>query len=156
MYFGELRIKEFLENVNGVVGGTLQQDAKNRWYNREYKWEEDDEGNVLITPLSDTGHTVKLPATISLDESLIAFFGLYSGDGAKGSELANSDGKVVTNISFSQREPNLVKFAIEQFRKIFNDDIHFTFSLGEDSAYFMGGEGLKLLHEYYGVSNLPK
>jgi hypothetical protein len=34
-----------------------------------------------------------------------------------------------------------VKFAVEQFKRIF-PNARFTFSLGEDSAYFMDGEGL--------------
>ena len=87
---------------------------------------------------------------IDLDESLIAFFGLYSGDGAKGTESQEAPGKVKVQISFSQREINLVKFAAEQFRSLFSDAIHFVFSLGEDSAYFMGGEGFESLKDLYG------
>ncbi|WKG33409.1 hypothetical protein [Priestia aryabhattai] len=156
MNLGELRFKEFLKNTNGLVGGDLLQDAKNRWYSREYTWEEDEHGNLLISPAKGGGDTVKIPSTLSLDESLVAFFGLYSGDGAKGSEDRDKPGKVKTQIAFSQKEPNLVRFAMDQFRKIFSDTINFVFSLGEDSAYFMDEKGLELLHHYYEVENLQK
>lgn len=89
-----------------------------------------------------------LPAVISLDEAFVGFFGLYSGDGAKGSEDPKSPGKLITSVSFSQREPNLVKFAVQQFRRIF-PYARFIFSLGEDSAYFMAGKGLDMLIAYY-------
>ena len=58
-------------------------------------------------------------------------------------------------ISLSQKEPNLIKFGLEQFRKLFSGSIRFTFQLGEDSTYFMDGEGLELLKKYYG-GQLPK
>jgi hypothetical protein len=84
-----------------------------------------------------------------LDEPLIAFFGLYSGDGAKGSEDANEPGRIIPTISFSQKEKNLVRFAVDQFRRLFPGNIRFTFSLGEDSAFFMAGKGKERLDEYY-------
>ena len=86
---------------------------------------------------------------------LSLFFGLYSGDGAKGTESQEVPGKVKVQISFSQRELNLVRFAVEQFRGLFSDAIHFVFSLGEDSAYFMDGEGFQSLKDLYGGA-VPK
>ncbi|MBA7633257.1 hypothetical protein ES703_40819 [subsurface metagenome] len=81
---------------------------------------------------------------------MLAFWGLYSGDGAKGSEDPEDPGIVKPVISFSQREPNLVRFAAEEFRRLFPGAIHFVFSLGEDSAFFMDGTGLEMLRQYYG------
>lgn len=152
---GRINFKKFLANTSGSVGGTLIQDAKNRWYLREYDFQEDSCGNLIITP-KGIKNTISLPSVVDLDESLVAFLGLYSGDGAKGSEDLKNLGKVKTAISFSQREPNLVKFAMDQFRKIFGNSIYFNFSLGEDSAFFMDEIGLNLLHNYYGVEKLEQ
>lgn len=156
MKLGELRFKEYLEKTNGIVSGNLLQDAKDRWYSRHYKWEEGTGNNLLIYAADGTGDVVKVPSILTIDESMVAFFGIYSGDGAKGSEDPKKTGKVKTQISFSQREPNLVQFAAEQFRKIFSETIRFKFSVGEDSAYFMDLKGLNLLHEYYGMPQLPE
>lgn len=59
------------------------------------------------------------------------------------------------SIAFSQKEPNLVKFAVMQFKALFSDNIAFRFSLGEDSAYFMDGDGEDLLKRKYG-GRIPK
>lgn len=92
---------------------------------------------------------MSIQKVIPLDESLVAFFGLYSGDGAKGSEDRNEPGRIVPQISFSQKEKNLVRFAVDQFRRLFPGNIRFTFSLGEDSAYFMAGVGKDRLDAHY-------
>lgn len=135
---GHIRIKDYLEKTKGNVCGLLVTDGKTRPYSAQYKFTEDPEGYILVSRSNGTGDEVKLKPTIDLDESLVSFFGLYSGDGSKG------------NISFSQREPNLIRFAVEQFRRIFPGSIHFNFCLGEDSAFFMEGEGLMMLENYYG------
>lgn len=138
MVLGQLRIKDFLQRTLGQVRGTLVSDAKRRWYTADYQWDTDISQKLIISRADGTGDVVQIPPVIDLDESLVAFFGLYSGDGAKGTESQNAPGKVKVQISFSQREPNLVKFAVEQFRYLFSNTIRFVFSLGEDSAYFMG------------------
>ena len=149
---GALKILEFLEKTNGEVIGRQISDAKNRIYKANYHWEKIDSRMLCVNKVG-SGEKTRVPATIDLDESLIAFFGLYSGDGAKGSEDSSNPGTLRTSISFSQREPNLVKFAVKQFKKIFPSS-RFTFSLGEDSAYFMAEDGLEQLKKYYG-NKLP-
>ncbi|WP_157068505.1 hypothetical protein [Alicyclobacillus sendaiensis] len=150
MLLGSLMIADFLEKTNGVVTGRIVTDAKNRWYRAEYSWSYDEDGHLLIRRTDGTGNTLKMPSVIELDEPLVSFFGLYSGDGAKGTEVSGTPGKVKPNISFSQREPHLVRFAVEQFRRLFPGTTQFIFSLGEDSAYFMEGEGLEALRRHYG------
>ncbi len=150
MVLGQLRIKDFLERTSGQVRGILVSDAKRRWYAADYQWETDASEKLIISRTDGTGNAVRIPPVIDLDESLIAFFGLYSGDGAKGAENPAALGQVKIQISFSQREVNLVRFAVDQFRRLFSDAIHFVFSLGEDSAYFMDGMGLQSLEEHYG------
>jgi hypothetical protein len=150
MILGQLRITDFLLRTAGQVRGRLVSDAKRRWYAADYQWEMDPEGNLSIFRTDGTGDRVQIQPVIDIDESLIAFFGLYSGDGAKGSEAPNELGKVKVQLSFSQREPFLVRFAVEQFRRLFPGAIHFVFSLGEDSAYFMDGAGLQSILEHYG------
>lgn len=149
MVLGKINFLDFLKIQHGKVTGKIVTDAKLRTYLADYKYVEND-GSITVYRADGTGDRVKLPKSLDLDESLIAFLGIYSGDGAKGSEDKNNKGVIRPTISFSQREPHLVKFAFDNFRKIFGDQIRFTFSLGEDSAYFLDGEGLKLLREYYG------
>ena len=127
MILGQLRIKDFLQRTLGQVRGTLVSDAKRRWYAADYQWETDVSQELIVSRTDGTGDTVRIQPVIDLDESLIAFFGLYSGDGAKGTESQEAPGKVKVQISFSQREINLVKFAAEQFRSLFSDAIHFVF-----------------------------
>ena len=150
MVLGQLKIKDFLQRTLGQVRGTLVSDAKRRWYAADYQWDTDVSEKLIISRADGTGDIVRISPVIDLDESLIAFFGLYSGDGAKGTENPNAPGKVKVQISFSQREPNLVKFAVEQFRYLFSNTIRFVFSLGEDSAYFMDGVGFQSLRTLYG------
>ena len=150
MVLGQLRIKDFLQRTRGQVRGTLVSDAKRRWYAADYQWDTDASYKLIISRADGTGDVVRIPPVIDLDESLVAFFGLYSGDGAKGSEDQNAPGKVKVQISFSQRELNLVRFAVEQFRYLFSNTIRFVFSLGEDSAYFMDGQGFQSLKVLYG------
>jgi len=153
MKLGEIRFKEFLKKTKGEVFGEIVTDAKHRWYSSKYDWSEN--GNDILIFRSDgNGDKVRVPQIIELDEQIIGFLGLYSGDGAKGSEDASNPNKIKPQISFSQREPNLIKFAVNQFRRIFPGKIRFTFSLGEDSAFFMAGEGDKLLKNHYG-GNIP-
>jgi hypothetical protein len=141
-------VEEYLLAVRGRVAGRVITDAKDRYYHREYVFEQD--GDKLIICRADgNGDAVSIAKSVPLDESLVAFFGLYSGDGAKGSEDRKEPGRIVPTISFSQKERHLVRFAVDQFRRLFTGNIRFTFSLGEDSAYFMAGEGCDRLDEYY-------
>lgn len=145
---GEIRVLDYLKKTNGEVFGRQMSDAKDRFYSAKYTWVEQDNNGLLIKR-NGSSEPVLIPAVISLDEALVAFFGLYSGDGAKGSESKSQPGQLHTAISFSQREPNLVKFAVTQFKRIFPRS-RFTFSLGEDSAYFMAGDGLSQLEAHFG------
>lgn len=148
MLLGHLMVEDYLRAVQGRVAGCVITDAKDRQYRREYDFDEN--GDKLVVHRKDgNGDAVSLPKVIELDESLVAFFGLYSGDGAKGSEDPNERGRIVPTISFSQKEKHLVRFAVDQFRRLFPGNIRFTFSLGEDSAYFMAGEGKDRLNAHY-------
>lgn len=148
MILGCIKVDEYLRAVQGKVVGCVITDAKDRQYRREYVC--DDAGDKIIVCRKDgNGDAVSMPKIIALDESLVAFFGLYSGDGAKGSEDRKEVGRIVPTISFSQKEKHLVRFAVDQFRRLFPGNIRFTFSLGEDSAYFMAGDGQDRLNNYY-------
>jgi len=156
-FLGKINIITYLKKCNGEVTGQLVSDGKIRRYYAKYKWQIEPKEIIIISKTNGTGDNVKIRSEIPLDESMVSFFGLYSGDGAKGSEDKKNIGLIKTAISFSQREPNLVRFAVEEFRKLFKGDIRFNFSLGEDSAFFMDGDGLTLLKEYYGgiIPNTP-
>lgn len=148
MLLGHLMVEDYLRAVEGRVAGCVITDAKDRQYRREYVFEEDGD-KLLVRRADGNGDAVSIPKVIELDESLVAFFGLYSGDGAKGSEDRNETGRIVPTISFSQKEKHLVRFAVDQFRRLFPSNIRFTFSLGEDSAFFMAGEGSERLEKHY-------
>lgn len=154
---GQINIKSFLLKTKGEVRGQVVTDAKFRTFSEDYTWQEQSD-TLLVKRASGTGDEVRLNALIPLTPSLISFFGLYSGDGAKGSEKRGDPSVILPVISFSQREPNLVVYAVKQFMDLFGESIRFTFSLGEDSAYFMAGEGLESLKKYYGgqVPQIPK
>jgi len=148
MILGFLDIYNYLKGVQGKVNGCIITDAKDRQYRCEYCLEEQND-KVVIRRKDGNGDSILIPKVMYLDESLVAFFGLYSGDGAKGSEVINEHGRIKPVISFSQKEKHLVKFAVDQFRRLFSYNITFTFSLGEDSAYFMDAEGKDRLNIYY-------
>lgn len=149
MILGHLRIEQYLRSSAGLVTGSVLTDAKDRQYHQNYRFK--DNGETLLIRRSDGyGDEAVIPKLIPLDEPLIAFFGLYSGDGAKGTDDEREPGRILPAISFSQRERYLVKFAVDQFRRLFpGKNIRFTFSLGEDSAYFMDGTGAHRLSSYY-------
>jgi hypothetical protein len=149
MKLGEIRVKDFLDRTGGAVRGRLISDAKIRAYSADYTYTEDADGLLHITRTGSRSEVVMKPV-IDLDEALVCFFGFYSGDGAKGGERPDNPGVVRPPLSISQSEPNLIRFSVEQFRKVFESSIHFEFSLGEDSAYFMAGEGLSELKTHYG------
>ncbi len=154
MKLGEIRVKDFLDNTRGEVRGRVISDAKIRAYSADYTYQEDENGLLIVTRKGSRS-SVSIRPVVDLDEALITFFGFYSGDGAKGSESSTQPGVLSVSLSVSQSEPNLIRFSVEQFRKLFPGVIRFTFSLGEDSAYFMAGEGLEDLRRYYN-NELPK
>ncbi|MCJ2563291.1 MAG: hypothetical protein LN417_04290, partial [Candidatus Thermoplasmatota archaeon] len=147
---GWINIKRYLDKTDGQIVGKLLTDAKARTYSAGYQYEENSDGMIVIRRDDGHGDCVALRERIPIDTELIAFFGLYSGDGAKGSEDPRNLGVIKASISFSQREPNLVRFAVDQFRRLFSGRLRLTFSLGEDSAHFMAGDGLRSLKEHYG------
>ena len=148
MILGHLKTAAYLHKVGGLVTGTVTTDGKNRQYRQTYAFEE--AGNNLVVRRSDgTGDAVTIPKILELDESLVAFFGLYSGDGSKGIDDRREPGRILPVISFSQKERHLIRFALDQFRRLFTGTVRFTFSLGEDTAYFMAGEGKKRLNDHY-------
>jgi hypothetical protein len=155
MVLAHIELEAFLSRTGGLVTGSVITDAKDRQYRQQYAWSSNEDGTLSIQRSDGRGSTLIIPKNIPLDESLVAFFGLYSGDGAKGVEAADDTTRIIPNISFSQKESHLVRFAVDQFRRLFPHDIRFTFSLGEDSAYFMAGEGERNLSAYYISQGLP-
>lgn len=148
MTLGHLRIERYLGAAAGLVTGNIVTDAKDRQYHQTYQFSQNGDG-LMIRRADGHGDEVLVPKVIPLDEALVAFFGLYSGDGAKGTDDSSEPGRILPTISFSQKERHLVRFAVDQFRRLFPGQISFTFALGEDSAYFMAGEGEKRLDDFY-------
>lgn len=157
MRLGCIRLKDFLDKTGGEVRGRIIADAKKRHYTADYEYRQDNDGCLWISRKDGGGTEVQLKPTIELDESLVSFFGFYSGDGVKGSESREDPGRVRPPISVSQRETNLTRFSAQQLRRLFLHAVHFDYSLGEDSAYFLAGKGWEELANYYGgsVSGTP-
>lgn len=151
---GHINLLDFLNRSGGIVTGQVLTDAKIRWYRAEYEWTTD-ENDLLISKVGRSSNPTRMPSVIPLDSALVAFFGLYSGDGSKGTDDAIDLTRIRANISFSQREKTLVRFAVEQFARIFSGNLKFVFTLGEDSAYFMAGEGLERLTAHYAAIGIP-
>lgn len=147
---GKIYIRKYLQNKNGVVAGRVVTDGKLRYYHNEYCVRDLANDYIAISQLNGKGDTFSMPAEVELTEAMVAFFGLYSGDGSKGTEDKHNPDMLHPAISFSQKEPNLVKFAVQQFKALFSENLIFSFSLGEDSAYFMDGDGEKKLMACYG------
>jgi hypothetical protein len=152
---GSINLRNYLDRSNGKVRGQVLTDAKIRWYEAEYKYQIDG-SDLLISKVGGSSKPTRMPSVIKLDSALVAFFGLYSGDGSKGTDDASDPTRIRPNISFSQREKTLVRFAMDQFAKIFTGDLKFVFTLGEDSAYFMADEGLARITAYYKSIGLDK
>ncbi|MEO2280232.1 hypothetical protein [Pseudoalteromonas pernae] len=150
---GKINLAALFPSVEPVeITGEVISDAKKRKYTRQYVCERIDNGQKLLISRADgKGDKWITPPEISLSRELVAFFGLYSGDGTKGTEYPAGSGIIKLNsVSFEQREVNIVRFAMEQFRELFNQGINFSFSLGEDSAIFFEGTYLEMLKKHYG------
>ena len=146
---GKIKLLDYLKSTNGLVIGKIVTDGKDRTYKKEYSFDCLPDSRIVVYPKNGSGDRIVFSSEIDLTRSLIAFFGLYSGDGSKGTEDPSNPSIIKPAISFSQREPNLVRFAVEQFRHLFSNEIGISYSLGEDSAFFMAGEGKELLTQYH-------
>lgn len=98
---GKIRIKKYLEDKMGIVTGQVVTDGKLRYYRNEYVHTELDDGRIRISLKNGNGDSIVMPAEIELTAALVAFFGLYSGDGAKGTEDSTNPGMIKPSIAFS-------------------------------------------------------
>ena len=135
-----------------VAHGEIVTDAKHRKYSREYSARySPDRNKILIKRADGNGDLWEVPTKLDITPELVAFFGLYSGDGSKGVESPPNSGIIkLHNVSFEQREVNLIKFVVTQFRYLFGKSINFRFTLGEDSVLFFQGDYYKKLVDYFG------
>lgn len=151
--FGIIDFASFFKDQTCVtVQGKVVSDAKYRTYEREYKseWLEG-EGKLRVKRADGKGDSIDFPQQLVITPELVAFFGMYSGDGSKGTETFQGSGKIkLHRVSYEAREVNMVKFVVDQFRYIFGNNVNFAFSLGEDSVLFYEGEYLERLIQYYG------
>ena len=99
---GSINLQDFLDRSNGKARGQVLTDAKIRWYEAEYKYETDG-SDLLVSRVGGSSKPTRMPAVIKLDSALVAVFGLYSGDGSKGTDDAVDPTRIRPNISFSQK-----------------------------------------------------
>lgn len=130
-----IRPMELLDAADGVLSGPLIHDGKKRKYRREYTYRETDDG-VEISHRDDYDKSVVLPEEIPLTITDIGFIGMYSGDGAKGSESGGKSDIVNVSLEFSQKNPVLALFAARKVKKIFGD-VPVRYDVAADSAFFL-------------------
>lgn len=152
-HYGVIDFASYFQNDKCVtVKGNVVSDAKFRTYEREYKaqWVKNSD-RIRISRSDGNGDSIEFPHQLPITSELIAFFGMYSGDGSKGTETSQGSGKIkLHRVSYEAREVNMVKFVVEQFRYLFGDSVNFSFSLGDDSVLFYEGEFYNMLLRHYG------
>ena len=135
---GIINIEALLNATDGKIRGQLGHDGKRRVYERQYYHREDGD-KIEISSNKDFIDSVHLPKKLPLTFPRVCFFGLYAGDGSKGSESSGDGDKVDMTLSFSQKNPAIGMFAVDQVRDIFGD-VKARFGVAEDSALFLERE----------------
>lgn len=130
-----IKPKVLLEASDGVLSGPLIHDGKKRKYRREYAFR-NASGGVEISHRDDFDKSITLPEEIPLTITDIGFLGMYSGDGAKGSESGGKSDIVNVSLEFSQKNPVLALFAARKVKNIFGD-VPVRYDVASDSAFFL-------------------
>jgi hypothetical protein len=125
---GYVDVKELLERCRGDVEITLTDLGATCKLERRYQWTVNGDFTE-IRPIDDLSKKLKLPTRIYLTPRIVAFIGLYDGDGNK----ARNGGR---EIGFSQREINIHKFASDMFKEIFGSQFETKWSILEDTRRF--------------------
>lgn len=140
---GVIKPNDLLNATDGIISGQLIHDGKKRRYEREYYHREVDDG-VEISNNEDFEDSITLPKEVQLTLPQVAFFGMYAGDGSKGSESRSGD-TVRMTLSFSQKNPVLSLFAVRSIKQIFGE-VPTKFDIAVDSAYFLDKK--EMLQDY--------
>ena len=122
--FGYIDVKKLMEETKGKIKLILTDSALERPLIASYKFKIEKD-RVRIFSKSSSEGCFYLPAEISLTPKVIAFFGLYAGDGDK-----------TGDIGFSQREMHINRFAYLMMTEIFGDNSTITWSILEDIKRF--------------------
>lgn len=129
---GFVDLNELLKCSNGNLEVVLTDLGITTILKRKYVWKIN--GDLIeIRPEDDLSKIVRLPSKIYLTPRLIAFIGLYDGDGNK----ARNGGR---EIGFSQREINIHKFANDMLNEVFGNQFPTKWSILEDSRRFETSE----------------
>ena len=132
---GYINVDAFLRRRNGRVDVELIDAGRTRPISQQYEWETDiSVGRVLLRPVLSEGSRAKvgnifIPQFINLTPEMIAFMGIYDGDGNK-----------TDNIGFSQNNPQLQDFVSRGLQVLFGDSFGYQVSLLEDEKYFQGDD----------------
>lgn len=132
---GTIFPKKLLEATGGDISGKLNHDGKQRRYERQYHYRKHEDG-VEVSHNSSFDDAIVLPEKIGLDFPKVGFFGMYAGDGSKGSEGRGNSDRVRMKLSFSQKNPTLSLFAVRNIKEIFGE-VPVKYSIASDSAYFL-------------------
>jgi len=153
LILGHLNIEAFLTQTRGEVTGRVITDAKDRVYQQTYTWVKQATGSFLFGDLTGRGR-VKVGAARIARRRFDSFFGLYSGDGAKGSEVCQHAWAASCRQSRFHKRSRISSVLPWINLETLQREVRFVFSLGEDSAFFMAGEGAAWLNDYYRAEGL--
>jgi len=146
---GFIDLNELLKCCNGNVEVVLNDLGVTTVLKRKYQWASTGD-YTEIRPEDDLSKMVRLPTKIYLTPRLIAFIGLYDGDGNK----ARKGGR---EIGFSQREINIHKFAYDMLKEVFNAHFLTKWSILEDTRRFETPEMEKEIERIrFEMTNGPK
>ncbi len=123
-----------LEAGDGVVEGALVDAGMQRKFSCKYEFSRS--GDLLSLKLSRGRSCAILPAKIPLTRELIAFLGMYSGDGNKTGQ-----------IGFAQRNVQLLEAACRGFRLFFGSETPLAVNLLNDTRYYMRPEFAEMVQE---------
>lgn len=128
---GTLDVEQFLEGSNGNIELTLIDAGMLRPIAQQYRWEVDVKADtMLVTPVLRRGRQegVTIPRKVALTPHLVAFFGMYDGDGNKTNQIGFAG------------DQRLQQFTDLGLRLLFADAFETEVTLLEDSLYFEGAE----------------
>ena len=124
LLFGTIDCQSLLESLNGSVEVTLIDSGIKRPMKGKYQWEEKQDF-IVVGPFNEPEKAISIQKEIPITSDLLGFIGLYLGDGDK-----------TGDIGFSQREINILKFAVDMQNKIFSSQFPMAFSILEDTKRF--------------------
>lgn len=136
---GTISILRLLDATHGNVSQELFDSGVTRKKAGEYEWNERGREVVIMPRKSGRGQapSLTMPKELKLTPSLIAFVGLYAGDGNKGSY---GSGAGQSAIGFSQQYLSVQRLAQDRFAEIFGSQFETAWGVLDDNKWYEGDD----------------